>query len=89
MTTVLDRRGNPRAEPVIAADLADVTAVNRKAERDAYASRRKVYSKLASGRFRTRARNYWPVASSSWFRSLPAVSANSAILRCSSNLMRE
>ena len=53
MTTVLDRRENPRAEPVIAADTDGVKAVNRKAERDAYATRQKVYPKLASGRFRS------------------------------------
>ena len=52
MTTVLDRRKDPFAEPAIAVDTAGAKAVNRKSERDAYASRQKVYPKLASGRFR-------------------------------------
>lgn len=58
MTTVLDRRNNPAA-PLSAGspasgDIArhDVVAVNRAADRQFYASRQKIYPKLAHGRFR-------------------------------------
>jgi cytochrome c oxidase accessory protein FixG len=58
MTTVLDRKGDPAARPKIAGaasdvETLDVKAVNRAADRQLYASRRKVYPKLAHGRFRT------------------------------------
>ena len=58
MTTVLDRRDDPASRPKIAhaaSDIQtlDVTAVNRAADRQFYASRQKVYPKLARGRFRT------------------------------------
>ncbi len=52
MTTVLDRREDPRAEPSIGAENAGVKPVNRKADRDHYAIRQKVYPKLATGTFR-------------------------------------
>jgi cytochrome c oxidase accessory protein FixG len=58
MTTVLDRRDDPASRPKIAhaasdVEAHDVTAVNRAADRQFYASRQKVYPKLAHGRFRT------------------------------------
>jgi cytochrome c oxidase accessory protein FixG len=58
MTTVLDRRDDPASRPQVARAASDVeahdaTAVNRAADRQLYASRQKVYPKLAHGRFRT------------------------------------
>ncbi len=53
MTNLLDRRKNPQADPAFAVVEHDVKAINRKADRDLYASRQKIYPKLASGRFRT------------------------------------
>jgi cytochrome c oxidase accessory protein FixG len=58
MTTVLDRRDDPASRPKIAhaasdVEAHDVTAVNRAADRQFYASRQKVYPKLAHGFFRT------------------------------------
>lgn len=52
MTTVLDRRNDPKAEPDIGGAPHDVKAVNAKSQRDLYASRQKIYPKLASGTFR-------------------------------------
>jgi cytochrome c oxidase accessory protein FixG len=52
VTTVLDRRSSARPTPAIGDSEHDVTAVNRKGERELYAGRRKVYPKLAHGRFR-------------------------------------
>jgi cytochrome c oxidase accessory protein FixG len=46
VTTVLDRRDDSRAEPF------DVKPVNRKADRDLYAARQKIYPKLVRGLFR-------------------------------------
>ena len=58
MTTVLDRRDDPASRPQVAraasdVERHDVAAVNRAADRQLYASRQKVYPKLAHGRFRT------------------------------------
>ncbi|MBN9279774.1 MAG: cytochrome c oxidase accessory protein CcoG, partial [Hyphomicrobium sp.] len=59
MTTVLDRRNDPAARPKTARAAAtdveahDVAAVNRAADRQLYASRQKIYPRLAHGRFRT------------------------------------
>jgi cytochrome c oxidase accessory protein FixG len=55
MTTVLDRRQNPRATPAMSGGVEthDVEAVNRKADRSLYESRQKIYPKLAHGRYRT------------------------------------
>ena len=58
MITVLDRRGDPASGPKIAraasdVEALDVAAVNRAADRQLYASRQKIYPKLAHGRFRT------------------------------------
>ena len=50
MTIVLDRTKDARAVPAVA--VHDVEAVNRKADRDLYAARRKIYPKLAHGTFR-------------------------------------
>ena len=52
MTTVLDRRTNPRAAPGLGVDRHDVEAVNAKANRSLYASRQAIHPKLAHGRFR-------------------------------------
>jgi cytochrome c oxidase accessory protein FixG len=52
VTTVLDRTKNARAEPDAGAGAVDVRAVNRKAERDLYATRQKIYPRLAHGTFR-------------------------------------
>ena len=52
MTTVLDRRSDPRAEPHPGIVAHDVTAINAKAARQLYASRQKIYPKLAHGRYR-------------------------------------
>jgi cytochrome c oxidase accessory protein FixG len=55
MTTVLDRRQNPRTEPAtsVGVETHDVQAVNRKADRSLYISRQQIYPKLAHGRYRT------------------------------------
>jgi cytochrome c oxidase accessory protein FixG len=58
MTTVLDRRDDPASTPKVThaasgVEAHDATAVNRAADRHLYASRKKVYPKLAHGRFRT------------------------------------
>ncbi len=53
MTTLLDKRNDPKAEPAFGVVEHDVKAINRKADREMYAARQKVYPKLASGRFRT------------------------------------
>ncbi len=58
MTTILDRRDDPASRPQVAratsdVETHDVAAVNRAADRQLYASRQKVYPKLAHGRFRT------------------------------------
>ena len=58
MTTVLDRRDDPAATPKVThaasgVETHDAKAVNRAADRQLYASRKKVYPKLAHGRFRT------------------------------------
>ncbi len=58
MTTVLDRRNDPGARPTTArassdVEAHDVSAVNRAADRQLYASRQKIYARLAHGRFRT------------------------------------
>ena len=52
VTTLLDRRTSPRAAPVFGVEHHEVAAVNRKASRDLYASRQKIYPKLAHGVFR-------------------------------------
>lgn len=52
MTTVLDRRSDPAAQPVSAVLSHDVTAVNAKQTRALYAGRQKIYPKLAHGVFR-------------------------------------
>jgi cytochrome c oxidase accessory protein FixG len=52
VTTVLDRRLNARAEPGVDFAWHDVQTVNRKADRDLYASRQKIHPKRASGTFR-------------------------------------
>ncbi len=58
MTTVLDRRKNPAAKPgarTAAGDIEahDVAAVNRAVDRQLYATRQKIYPRLAHGRFRS------------------------------------
>ena len=52
MTTVLDRRKDPNAEPAFGVASHDVKPVNAKAERDLYASRQKIHPKLAHGTYR-------------------------------------
>ena len=57
MTTVLDRRNDPSARPTTAraaadVDAHDVAAVNRAADRQLYATRQKIYPRLAHGQFR-------------------------------------
>ena len=52
MTTLLDKRLDPKADPRSGAEQHDVAAVNRKADRQQYASRQKIYPKLAHGNFR-------------------------------------
>ncbi|MDX2158379.1 MAG: cytochrome c oxidase accessory protein CcoG [Hyphomicrobiaceae bacterium] len=52
MTTVLDRRGDPKAEPA-GIERHDVEAVNQAARRQLYATRQRIYPKLAHGQFRT------------------------------------
>ncbi len=53
MTTVLDRKNNPEAEPGVGISQHDVKAVNRKEDRELYASRQKIHPKRARGTFRT------------------------------------
>lgn len=53
MTTLLDRRKDPAAEPAaFATPTHDAEAVNARGKRELYASRKKVYAKLAFGTFR-------------------------------------
>jgi cytochrome c oxidase accessory protein FixG len=52
VTTVLDRRQKPTAASG-AVDAHDVEAVNKKERRELYATRQKIYPKLAHGQFRT------------------------------------
>ncbi len=52
MTTVVDRRRDPTAELGFGVPPHDVKAVNAKADRGLYASRQKIYPKLAHGLFR-------------------------------------
>ncbi len=58
MTTVLDRRNDPGARPKTAraasgdVEAHDVSAVNRAADRQLYASRQTIYPRLAHGQFR-------------------------------------
>jgi cytochrome c oxidase accessory protein FixG len=52
VTTILDRRENPKAEPIHGPHAHDAEAVNRKETRKLYAGRQKIYAKLAHGRFR-------------------------------------
>jgi cytochrome c oxidase accessory protein FixG len=52
VTTVLDKRDNPEAKPAFGVDRHDVEAVNAKDKREQYASRQKIYPKLATGTFR-------------------------------------
>lgn len=52
MTTVLDRRNDPSAAPLSATDGFAIDAVNRKTDRDLYASRLKIYPRLAHGFYR-------------------------------------
>lgn len=53
MTTVLDKIKNPQAEPAFGVQKHEVDAVNRKADRDLYATRQKIHPKRARGTFRT------------------------------------
>lgn len=53
MTTVLDKRSDKAAKTSADVETHDVEAVNRTDNRQLYASRAKVYSKLAHGQFRT------------------------------------
>ncbi len=52
MTTVLDKRNDPTAEPRVGGPTYDVKAVNAKQARELYATRQKIYPKLAHGTFR-------------------------------------
>jgi cytochrome c oxidase accessory protein FixG len=52
VTTVLDRRNNPRAEAAAGIERLEVEAVNRAETRQLYAGRQKIYPRLAHGRFR-------------------------------------
>lgn len=52
MTTVLDRRKDPKATPLSAADAFPVEAVNRPQDRTLYATRHKIYPRLAHGFYR-------------------------------------
>jgi cytochrome c oxidase accessory protein FixG len=52
MTTVLDRREDPTASPLIVADGFPVEPVNRKQDRERYVSRQKIYPRLAHGFYR-------------------------------------
>ena len=53
MTTVLDKTKNPQAEPGFGVPKHDVAAVNKKADRELYATRQKIHPKRARGTFRT------------------------------------
>jgi cytochrome c oxidase accessory protein FixG len=53
LTTVLDKKDNPAAEPGVGVAQHDVKAVNRKSDREQYASRQKIHPKRARGTFRT------------------------------------
>jgi cytochrome c oxidase accessory protein FixG len=53
VTTVLDRTKNAQAQPQIGVEQHDVTAVNRRADRELYAKRQAIYPKRARGLFRT------------------------------------
>ena len=52
MTSILDRQKDPKAAPVFGTEQHDVAAVNRKADREFYASRQQIYPRLAHGTFR-------------------------------------
>ena len=52
MTTVLDRRKDPTAAPLGAADGFAVEPVNRQKDQNAYAPRQKIYPRLAHGFYR-------------------------------------
>lgn len=52
MTVVLDRRKDPTAVPLGAVETFIVEPVNRKQDRDLYASRQKIYPRLAHGFYR-------------------------------------
>ncbi|MEQ1647922.1 MAG: cytochrome c oxidase accessory protein CcoG [Hyphomicrobiaceae bacterium] len=52
MTTVLDKRVDPMAEPGVVTERHDVEAVNRKVDRELYARRQTIYPKRARGTFR-------------------------------------
>ena len=53
VTTVLDRRLDPKAKPGLEISRHDVEAVNRKADRDLFAKRQTIYPKRAHGTYRT------------------------------------
>ncbi len=53
VTTVLDRRNDPKAQPAVGVEQHDVEAVNRKETRDLYAGRKHIYPRRAKGQFRT------------------------------------
>ena len=53
VTTVLDRRQDRSAKPFDGIEAHDVRPVNRKADRDLYAGRQKIYAKRARGTFRS------------------------------------
>ena len=53
MTTVLDRKVDSSAAPSVGVGQFDVKAVNRKADRELFASRQKIHPKRARGTFRT------------------------------------
>jgi len=53
VTTVLDKTHDPKSTPAFGTEQHDVEAVNRKATRELYATRKKIYPKLARGRYRT------------------------------------
>ena len=52
VTTVLDKRKDPSSEPAFGVASHVVRPVNAKTERELYASRQKIYPKLAHGTFR-------------------------------------
>jgi cytochrome c oxidase accessory protein FixG len=52
LTTVLDKRVDPKAAPGVGTERHDVEAVNRKADREMYARRQTIYPKRARGTFR-------------------------------------
>jgi cytochrome c oxidase accessory protein FixG len=52
VTTLLDRRKDANAKPEFGVETHDVKPVNRKADREQYAARQKIYPKLAHGTYR-------------------------------------